>query len=230
MKKSSFLSIISLSVTLLLLVICAFGWFANNDEAKVNNGVVQTHGDDDFVFVLEYYDGDSWEVVTNFEFADMMPGDAISFRLSVVCQSTTTTTISAHFTGISSSIHSLVVEDSLIKYNDIALYSIVNNSVTVGEDTLYTISNNEIALADYEIEDAMKVYYIEKKLISETGAADYVPTINESNQNAITADFINSVDVSASSYIYFMLRYEDLENNNYYAYQKLNIDKLAIDY
>lgn len=230
MKKSSFISIISLSVTLLLLIICAFGWYVVNKEAQLENGVMKTHGDESFTFVLEYYDDDSWEVVTNFEFVDMMPGDVISFRLSAICDDNETTTISSRFTGVSSSLHSLIVEDDFIKYNEITLYTITNDMVKIDEKTLYSVKNNVISLKDYKIEDAMKVYYIGQKLMSDTNASDYIPIINDDNQIDISDNFINNVEISSSTYLYFMLRYEDLENNNYYAYQKLTIDKIVIDY
>lgn len=227
--KNLILSLCSLTATLLLLIVCVLGWYVVNKEASVNGVVGSTQANNDFTLAFEYYDGDSWEEVTNFDFEDMYPGDSIMFRLSVILNSAATTNISASFTGVSSQIHTLTVLDGYVAVGDVCLYEIdQNNKVMVdGTKTLYTISNAEVELAEYKIEDACKVYYIEKRV--QSSDLDTVPTIsNEALGKSMTAEFISSIEITESSNLYFAIRYEDLEDNNYYAYQTLIIDKLIV--
>ncbi len=114
MKKSSFLSIISLSVTLLLLVICAFGWFANNEEAKVNNGVAATNNENNYVFELYYYNGSSWELVnSSFDgYIPVNPGEKIYFNLVINSLSDTNTKLKCEFDNITTSVREDIVYDT----------------------------------------------------------------------------------------------------------------------
>lgn len=230
-NKNLILSICSLSATLLLLIVCVLGWYVVNKEASVTGVVGTTNGNDDFSLKLEYYDGDSWEEVTDFNFEDMFPGDSINFRLNVLCNTNSITEISTSFTGISSKSHTLVVDNGYIKLGDIVLYEIdQNNKVTVNtNETLYTISNDSISLDDYKLEDACKVYYIEKRLLEEDDNS--VPVIEASaTGEMLTNEFISNVEVLESSNLYFAVRYENLESNNYYAYQILDINQLIVNF
>ena len=198
--KNLILSLCSLTATLLLLIVCVLGWYVVNKEASVNGVVGSTKANNDFTLAFEYYDGDSWEEVTNFDFEDMYPGDSIMFRLSVILNSAATTNISASFTGVSSQIHTLTVLDGYVTVGDVCLYEIdQNNKVMVDETkTLYTISNAEVELAEYKIEDACKVYYIEKRV--QSSDLDTVPTIsNEALGKSMTSEFISSIEITESS-------------------------------
>lgn len=229
--KNLILSILSLSATLLLLIVCVLGWYVTNKQAYVTGVVGSTKDNNDFSLVLEYYDGQAWEEVTDFDFEDMYPGDVITFRLNVTCNGTATTNISTSFTGITSKSHTLTVDNGYVKLGDVSLYEIdENNKVTVNdEDTLYLISNNEISLVDYKLEDACKVYYLEKRLVASDD--DTIPLIsNNVTSNSIIDEFISSVEITESSNLYFAIKYEDLETNNYYAYQTLDIDQLIVSY
>lgn len=114
MKKSSFLSIISLSVTLLLLVICAFGWFANNDEAKVNNGVAATNNENNYVFELYYYDGSSWELVDSEfdEYIPVNPGEKIYFNLVIHSLSDSNSLLKCEFDNITTAVREDIIYDA----------------------------------------------------------------------------------------------------------------------
>ncbi len=134
MKKSSFLSIISLSVTLLLLVICAFGWFANNDEAKVNNGVAATNNENNYVFELYYYDGSKWELVDSEfnEYIPVNPGEKIYFNLVVHSLSDGNSTLKCEFDNITTSVREDIIYNTVdntycIEIAD-ASYSLYSNT------------------------------------------------------------------------------------------------------
>lgn len=212
--KNLILSILSLSATLLLLIVCVLGWYVTNKEAYVTGVVGSTDGIDCDVS-LSYYDSEIADFVDadSISFNNMEPGDAYYFRLA--CESGDgEIDLEFVFDGIKSSLNeTFLIENEKLyisypinekdSYN-IPLYNISDNKVNVNDKTLYSYNTttSTFSLGNYLIEDTILFYDLGNTWTSSIALDDLTGKSIKNPQYVITVD-------EQVSYHYFALEFND---------------------
>lgn len=210
--------LVSLVMTLIVFIVCVYGWYVTNTEASVS-GIVASTASSSFSSSLQYWDEDSWKDCSDSVTLNLEPGDAIYFKLEVKIDSGRTFKFNKSSFNIQSSIttDALIVKDSKIYYGNAYLYTLDDNSVKIDEKTLYSYGTS-LALVDYKLGDFLTLY-------NATYNATSTPSIEDDTQ----ADYITGTSEDGSAIAYFALKFEDDENSNYYAYQTVTLNRLYID-
>lgn len=248
MKKNMLLSAFTLFVTAFLLFFVVSAWYVTNEEASAEGIIGSTAGDQ---YSLKLQRGTYnttndewiWQDTESLSFTNISPGNKFFFRIVIDATPGQEYNFTAAFDGVTSSLipNKLTVNGNYvasIEANDklYDLYPIVDNKVTITNDssvtkTLYTISDDEIYLADYKLEDAFLFYPIGTEEPEDTNL-----TTNGLGFDDLKFD-IEVIASNDSVYYYFALEFNDeksletidgVTSSNMYMYQKLSIAHISI--
>lgn len=235
-KLNLILSCASLLVTVALLIVTVFSWYVVNEEAKAENIVANTAGDD-LSFELSYYDktSSSWKLVTEeLEFENVLPGFYQCFRLTCHNSGESNINITGAFEGIESNLDTTFVKVSgnKITYNTIPQYTInsVSNAVVIDNQILYKVQGTAISLGAYLIENGYRIQYYGTAETTEPTFTkiDDLPT-DGSVMNVNSSIFENLTVTPSGLNLYFSLIYlDDDELNPYYMYQSLYLASFVV--
>ncbi len=237
--KNLITSILSLVTTSFLLIGVVVAWYVSNQEVSVNTITVVTEGNK-FTYALDYYDKttEKWTGVNEYVLSDMLPGDAVYFRLSCSNTSGAEALLNGHFENITSKLDTNYVKKSGtdLLYAGVKAYTFDSENVVrvntnvYSNAVLYTYdqSTNKVGLGAIKIEDSFRVEYF-GQTETKTGAITDVDTESE-ERRVITGNIFESERISEGvSYLYFALMYlDDDDRNNFYMYQELFIASLVI--
>ncbi len=225
-------SIIILIVTIFVFLSATYGWYVTNKNTDAT-GIEAKTNDEVMKYSIEIYDGSHYVSNKN-TISNAFPGDVSYFRIKIVGADLIPSDYSytINFECLSSIIEDTIqVSDSYVTYDSVELYKIENNKVLINDKTLYNISESNISLEDYKIENVYKFY-------SNVKNGDTLPSTNNDLVDSITIESTTIKDENDSYYYYFALEfnesssivtYNSSETSNPYMFQKLTIKSIKIE-
>lgn len=216
---------ISFICVLVSLVSLSFAWFSKNESASANHDGINTD-DISATVSLEAYMNNTWDSTNDIIFEDIFPSDTLYFRFKIETEKSVNLTYLCE--GITTSIYGLSLNDdkSGLLYEDVLVYDVTNNEVSVEANNetviLYTISDDTINInSNYTLDKALKLYPLGV-------SSSEITSITDGVEGQALSSSITINDILGECYYYFAIKYEETDLDNLYQFQKIVIDHIKI--